>query len=159
MQLYFLRHGEAGAQEHWKGKDAERPLSKEGASRMEKEAEAIARLQLTLDAILTSPLLRALQTAQIVAKKMRLEEAIVVEERLAPGFGAAELQRIIAEYRPMRGLLLVGHEPDFSQAISACIGGGRVECKKGSLIRVDIDESSPQMATLVWLLPPRVLAP
>jgi phosphohistidine phosphatase len=159
MELYFLRHGDAGAPEGWKGSDAERPLSREGIARIEKEARAIALLRPTLDMILTSPLVRARQTAQIVAKKMRLAKVTVVEERLAPGFAAADLERILAERPSLRGLLLVGHEPDFSRVISACIGGGRVECKKGSLVRVDMGAPPSLTGTLVWLLPPRVLAP
>jgi phosphohistidine phosphatase len=159
MEIYFLRHGDAGAAEGWKGSDAERPLSKEGAARMEKEAAAIARLRPTLDMILTSPLVRARQTAEIVARKLRLTQALIVEERLAPGFAAADLKRILKERRASRGLLLVGHEPDFSRVISACIGGGSVECRKGSLIRVDMDDPASLSGVLVWLLPPGALAP
>ena len=55
--------------------------------------------------------------------------------------------------------MLVGHEPDFSATIAACIGGGSVECKKGGLARLDIDDPDSLSGTLVWLLPPRVLAP
>jgi phosphohistidine phosphatase len=158
MEIYFLRHGDAGAAEGWKGSDAERPLSKEGTAQMEKEAAAIARLRPALDAILTSPLVRAQQTARIVAKKLRLAQALVVEKRLAPGFGTTELKQVLKERRASRGLMLVGHEPDFSRIISACIGGGSVEVKKGSLIRVDVDDISSLTGFLVWLLPPRALA-
>jgi phosphohistidine phosphatase len=159
MEIYFLRHGDAGRAEEWKGSDAERPLSREGAARMEKESEAIARLRPSLDAVLTSPLVRARQTAEIVAKKLRLMKALVVEDRLAPGFAMNELAKILEERRSSRGLLLVGHEPDFSRVISACTGGSRVDCKKGSLIRVDIDDPASPKGVLVWLLPPRALAP
>jgi phosphohistidine phosphatase len=159
MELYFLRHGDAGAAEDWKGRDSERPLSREGAVRMEKEAAAIALLRPTLELILTSPLVRARQTAEIVARSLRLAELLVEEERLSPGFAAADLAGILAERGSLRGLLMVGHEPDFSRVISACTGGGRVECKKGSLVRVDMDDPSSLKGILVWLLPPRVLAP
>jgi len=159
MEIYFLRHGDAGTAEGWKGSDAERPLSKEGAARMEREAAAIAHLRPVLDAILTSPLVRTRQTAEIVAKKLRLGQKVVPDERLAPGFGSAELKEILEERPACRGLLVVGHEPDFSKVISACIGGGAVECKKGSLIRVDMDDVASLAGVLVWLLPPRVLAP
>jgi phosphohistidine phosphatase len=159
MEIYFLRHGDAGTAEGWKGSDAERPLSREGTARMKKEAAAIAQLRPTLDAILTSPLVRARQTAEIVAKKLHLGKALVLDERLSPGFGPAELRQILEERRASRGLMVVGHEPDFSRVVSACIGGGAVECKKGSLIRVDVDDISSLAGLLVWLLPPRVLAP
>jgi phosphohistidine phosphatase len=159
MEIYFLRHGDAGAAEGWKGSDTERPLSKEGFARMEKEAVAIARLRPALDVILTSPLVRAQQTAEIVAKKLGPARAPVLDERLAPGFGAAELRQILEERRAARGVMVVGHEPDFSRVISVCIGGGAVECRKGSLVRVDMEDRASLAGVLVWLLPPRVLVP
>jgi phosphohistidine phosphatase len=158
MEIYFLRHGDAGAAEGWKGPDAERPLSAEGTARMQREADAIARLRPGVDLILTSPLVRARQTAQIVAQALHKEGALSPDDRLAPGFHARALARILEEHAGRAGLMLVGHEPDFSSVIAACTGGGRIECKKGSLIRVDI--TGPSLAgILVWLLPPRVLAP
>ena len=159
MEIYFLRHGDAGAADGWKGSDAERPLSREGMARMDKVAAAIAHLRPALDAILSSPLVRARQTAEIVAKRLHLARALVLDERLAPGFGPDGLRKILEERRASRGLMLVGHEPDFGRVISACIGGGSVECKKGSLVRVDMDDVSSLAGILVWLLPPGVLAP
>jgi phosphohistidine phosphatase len=159
MELYFLRHGDAGSREQWKGGDSQRPLSEEGERRMQREASALALLRPSVQLILTSPLVRARQTAQIAARALGMEDRLEEDERLAPGFGTEELSRILSEHRDLRGLMLVGHEPDFSQVISACIGGGRVECKKGALARVDIDDPRSPSGTLAWLVPPRVLAP
>ena len=159
MELYFLRHADAGVSGEWKGSDFERPLSEEGAARMEEEASAIAKLRPMIDAILTSPLIRARQTAEIVAKRLHMEKVLVFDDRLEPGFGMPELKKILSERRSSKGLLLVGHEPDFSRVISACIGGGRVECKKGSLARVDMDDPRSLAGVLAWLLPPRALSP
>ncbi len=159
MDIYFLRHGDATVGEGWKGGDAQRPLSAEGAARMEREADAMAALKLAPEAILTSPLARAHQTAEIVARKLGLQDALVADDRLAPGFGPHELTRILRDHRGRTSLMLVGHEPDFSRVISACIGGGHVECKKGGLARVELQETGSLTGILVWLLPPRVLAP
>jgi phosphohistidine phosphatase len=159
MEIYFLRHGDAGSRETWKGSDASRPLSDDGAARMEREAATLALLRLPLDRILTSPLVRAQQTAEIVARRLNLMDALADDDRLAPGFSIADLGGIVREYRALTALMLVGHEPDFSSVISACIGGGRVECKKGGLARVDIADPASLSGLLVWLLPPRVLAP
>jgi phosphohistidine phosphatase len=159
MEVYFLRHGDAGSRETWKGSDESRPLSKEGAARMEREASALASLRLPLDLIITSPLVRAQQTAEIVARRLNLLDALVEDDRLAPGFGAAELGSIMREHRALTALMLVGHEPYFSAIIAGCIGGGRVECKKGALARVDFQDPASLAGLLVWLLPPRVLAP
>ncbi len=159
MELYFLRHGDAGNPTGWKGTDEQRPLSKEGAALMQREAAAIALLRLPLDAILTSPLVRARQTAEIVARATGLLDGVSIEERLRPGFGTGELEGILGAHRASRGLMLVGHEPDFSRVISICTGGGRVECKKGSLVRVDLADPASLAGVLAWLLPPGVLAP
>jgi phosphohistidine phosphatase len=159
MEIYFLRHGDAGSRESWKGSDASRPLSDEGAARMEREASTLALLRLPLDLIISSPLVRAQQTAEIVARRLNLIDALAEDERLAPGFGAAELGSIMREHRALTALMLVGHEPDFSTVIAACIGGGHVECKKGGLARVDFQDPSSLSGLLVWLLPPRVLTP
>jgi phosphohistidine phosphatase len=158
MEVYFLRHGEAGKSGRGQGGDAARELTEEGIARMEREAASISALRLRLDAVLTSPLVRARQTAEIVARKLRLLDALAVDERLSPGFNPEGLRRILREHGSASALMVVGHEPDFSGTIAACIGGGRVECKKGALVRVDFDPDSFS-GTLIWLLPPRVLAP
>jgi phosphohistidine phosphatase len=159
MELYFLRHGDAVTGDSWKGKDAQRPLSAEGTSVTEREAAVIARLCARVDVILCSPLLRARQTAEIVARALNRVSALEVEERLSPGFGIDELAPILRERHAAGALMLVGHEPDFSRVISACIGGGSVEVKKGSLIRVILEKTSSLAGVLAWNLPAAILAP
>jgi phosphohistidine phosphatase len=158
MILYFLRHGQAGSRETWEGDDAQRPLTKKGKDSMDREAETIAELGLGLDVILTSPLVRAQQTAEIVAKKLHMKDGLKEDERLSPGFGIEKLSQILADYPDGKALMLVGHEPDFSQTVSALIGGGRVVCKKGGVARVDLLEGEEGLkGELVWLLPPKDL--
>ncbi len=159
MELYFIRHGDAGSRESWPGSDAERPLSAEGAERIEREAVTLTRLGLPVTRILTSPLVRARQTAEIVARHLDRRDALDVDDRLSPGFGVEDLAGILQDHRDEASLLLVGHEPDFSRVISECIGGGEVECKKGGVARVDLRRPGSVQGALVWLLPPRVLAP
>lgn len=159
MDLFFLRHGEAQGREEWKGDDEERPLSEEGAARMRREAKTLAGLSLGVSLILSSPLVRALETAEIVAAALGLKDSPLTDRRLAPGFNATALREILSEHAGAAALLLVGHEPDFSETIEACIGGGRVECKKGGLARLDITDPLRPRGSLLWLLPPRVLAP
>ena len=159
IELYFLRHGDAVSGEAWKGRDAERPLSTEGAALMEREASAIAALCASLDLVLASPLVRARQSAEIVVQKLGRHELLEVEERLSPGFGVDELAAILRQRHGAGALMLVGHEPDFSRVISACIGGGRIEVKKGALVRVDLEKTSSLSGVLAWNLPPSVLVP
>jgi len=157
MIVYFLRHGLAEDRETWKEADALRPLTDKGKMQMGLTAEMISALVPDLDAIITSPLVRAKQTALIVAKKLDMEESLIEEARLSPGFGPEELVEIIKERSGAEGLILVGHEPDFSLVVSQLIGGGRLVFKKGGLARVDLYALDPPQGELVWLIPPKVL--
>ncbi len=157
MILYFLRHGLAGDRADWLEDDAQRPLTKEGKGKMAQEAENIAGLGLDLDLIVTSPLVRALQTAQIVAERLGIEDKLVRDERISPGFDLQGLAEVIASHPEAQTLMVVGHEPDFSETISELIGGGRVVCKKGGLARVDVISQNPLMGELAWLMTPKLL--
>lgn len=157
MIIYFLRHGLAGDWSEWHDDDVLRPLTEEGNQKMARVAETIARLNLGLDLIITSPLVRAFQTAEIVTKRLNLKGKLIQDERLSPGFDRVKLEKILGEYPEVENILVVGHEPDFSQTISALIGGGRVICKKGGLARVNVTNRSPLQGELVWLVPPRLL--
>ncbi|HSC70211.1 MAG TPA: histidine phosphatase family protein, partial [Candidatus Methylomirabilis sp.] len=140
LKLYFLRHGEAGSRQEWRGDDAERPLTAVGKKRMKREGAAMWKLKLPLDLIISSPLARALQTAEIVAKAHGSAARLVTDGRLRPGFGPKHLAALLAEHRDARGVMLVGHEPDFSETISRVTGGGRLEMKKGALAYVEVED-------------------
>ncbi len=158
MILYFLRHELAGSRSEWTADDRQRPLTREGKVRMERSARTLAELNLKIDRVLTSPLTRARQTAEIAAEGMGIKDRLVVDERLAPGFDPEALSAILSDYPQARAILLVGHEPDFSETVSAITGGSRIIFKKGGLARVDLPGESPQDGELVWLIPPKVLA-
>jgi phosphohistidine phosphatase len=158
MILYFLRHELADNRSDWTGDDRKRPLTKEGKERMSRSARTLAALDLKLDAILTSPLTRARQTAEIAAQELELEDRLVEDGRLGPGFGVEAISEIVKEYPKAKALLLVGHEPDFSNTVSALTGGSEIVFKKGGLSRVDLDDMSGLRGQLVWLIPPKVLA-
>jgi phosphohistidine phosphatase len=156
VELYFLRHGLAGQRTAWQGDDFDRPLTEEGKAKIAREATTMLRWELVPEVILTSPLLRSFQTAEIVAAGLNIPRALVVEKRLAPGFTTLQLSKIIKAQTATR-IMLVGHEPDFSDAI-ASITGGRVICKKGGLAIVALNDSSSLEGHLVALLPPSVMA-
>jgi phosphohistidine phosphatase len=156
MKIYFLRHGLAGARSEWKHDDAARPLTEEGIDKMKRIAATLAALDLGLGVILTSPLVRARQTAEIVAQKLNLK--LIEDARLAPGFNVEQLRAILLDHPGVDALMVVGHEPDFSETISALIGGGRIVCKKGGLALVELPNAHSRKGELVWLIPPKVLA-
>ena len=157
LKLYFLRHGQAGNRQDWHGDDSLRPLTVEGKKRMQREAAAIGKLDLPLDLILSSPLVRAAQTSEIIAESRGSGTRLLTDARLAPGFGPQDLAAIVAEHRHAKGLLLVGHEPDFSETISHVTGGGRLVMKKGALAYVEVEAPATLQGTLGWLIPPKAL--
>jgi phosphohistidine phosphatase len=150
MKLYFLRHGIAYERETWQGDNDEfRPLTDDGIAAMKREAKSFERLKLKLDVIITSPLVRARDTARIVAKRLDLK--ILESDLLKPGFSIQMLEKLTTDYPQHSNLMLVGHEPDFSRVISTVIGGGYIVLKKGGLARVDITAQQPLRGELVWL--------
>ena len=159
MEIYILRHGVA-AERGTPGykKDSDRPLTKEGEDKMHQIAEAILGMELKFDLILSSPYIRAAQTAQIVANE--LDEEVTFTDALIPEGNPLDLIAEINDEKPQR-LLLVGHEPDLSRLASVLITGGSdavIELKKGGLCKLTSDKLTfGQCATLNWLLTPRLL--
>jgi phosphohistidine phosphatase len=125
---------------------------------MEREARAIADLSLELDAIVTSPLLRARQTAEIVRSQLKLRGEIIEDTRLAGGFDARRLSEILAEHDRAQAIMLVGHEPTMSAAIGRSIGDASIELKKAALAGVAFSGASATRGTLICLIPPKVLS-
>lgn len=155
MKIFFLRHALAVNRAEWKGDDAARPLTDEGIEKTKRTATILADLDLSLEVIVTSPLVRARHTAEIVANKLKVK--LVEDARLAPGFNEKKLRAILSDYPNANALMVVGHEPDFSETISALIGGGNIVCKKGGLALINLPDVSKR-GELVWLIPPKLLA-
>jgi len=150
MQLYFLRHGEADWPD-WKKSDDERPLTDFGKKEMRDVAKFLARLKVRPDLIVTSPLPRAAQTAEIAADYLKAK--LRKDELLAPGFGMSELRTIFKRHRS-KALMLVGHEPDFTNVISG-LRGASLKLSKAGVALLDVDPESEE-GKLLWLFPPKL---
>jgi phosphohistidine phosphatase len=157
MRCYFLRHGIAVDPESWSGNDFDRPLTREGLQRMECEAKAIERLGLDLECIVTSPLLRARQTAEIVAKRLGVEGKLVEDQRLAGGFDLQGLGAILTAHADADSIMLVGHEPSMSVTLGRAIGNANIELKKAALAGIELRDATATAGTLICLIPPKVL--
>ena len=149
MQLYFLRHGEADWPD-WQKSDDERPLTDFGKKEMRDVAKFLARLKVRPDLIVTSPLPRAAQTAEIAADYLKAK--LRKDELLAPGFGMSELRTIFKRHRS-KALMLVGHEPDFTNVISG-LRGASLKLSKAGVALLDVDPESEE-GKLLWLFPPK----
>lgn len=157
MIVYFVRHGiaeEAGA---FGGSDAERPLTDKGRAKMAVIGETLARLEVEPDVILTSPLVRARQTADVLAKTLRARGRVQDDERLAGGFDLRRLREMLQERADARSVMLVGHEPNMSAVIGHAIGDGHVEMKKGAVACVEFPDPASPRGELLWLAPARIL--
>ena len=157
MELYFLRHGSAERRSEWQGEDAERTLTDEGAAGVRRLVRALAASGLKVDVIVSSPLVRARQTADIAAEELKHAPGVLLDARLAGGLDRQSLAALLASLDRPRRVLLVGHEPDFSLTVGE-LTGGSVVCKKGGLARVDITDEEALRGQLVWLLPPRLVS-
>ena len=159
MLLYFVRHGlanwPAGA---WPGNDAERPLTPEGERIIRAESAALARLGLRPDLILHSPLVRARQTAEIIAEALGLSDRLREHELLSPGFDRKALKKLLREHAGREALMLVGHAPDMGAVVQS-LTGGAVKFKEGTvaLVKIEKPDAKPE-GTLVWLAPAELLS-
>jgi phosphohistidine phosphatase len=165
MEIYLLRHGiAADLGEGGVMSDAARPLTDKGRVKMKQGAEGMRKLGLTLDLIFTSPLLRAQQTAEVVAEALGLEDKLMAIESLAPGRGFVrgvnKKSPIFLELgaHQFAQALLVGHQPDMSELASVLLTGQRdlnIEFKKGALCAIEIASLPPNApGALLWLLAP-----
>jgi len=125
---------------------------------MEREARAIADLDLDVDTIVTSPLLRARQTAEIVADRLGVRKGLVEDARVAHGFDADSVAAILTERDHAASVMFVGHEPAMSATVGRLVGGASVELKKGALAGVELSDRSATSGTLICLIPPKILA-
>jgi len=162
MNLFLLRHGIAvDAETPGYPDDSQRPLTPKGVRRLRQIAEAMRAMDLAFDAILSSPYLRAAQTADIVADAFGLQPKIELWEELTPGGNPKALVERLNRLKPVpqSGVLLVGHEPCLSQLIALLVAGNTnaaMDLKKGGLCRLETETLRPgRCATLLWLLTPR----
>ncbi len=155
VELLLVRHADAGDPAAYPGPDDARPISAKGRRQAERLGAFLAEYGIRPDVIVTSPKARAVETAKIIADALAMR--VLVDERLASGFGTAELLELLAAHGDPRRPLLVGHDPDFSD-LASTLCGGDVDLKKGALARIDFD--GPPVAgsgRLRWLIPPDLL--
>lgn len=155
IEVYLLRHAHAGDPAKWTGDDAERPLSAKGRKQAERLGRFLAERGFQPDAIVTSPKLRARETAELVA--VPLNAGIESDQRLGGPLDADLLAQIIDEAGGGR-VVLVGHDPDFSELAAGLCGAGHLPLRKGTLVRIDVTPPLREgSGTLRWLVPPDLI--
>jgi phosphohistidine phosphatase len=158
IQLHLLRHADAGDPEAWTAPDAERPLSGKGEKQADRLGRFLAGVGFEPDAIITSPKLRASQTAERVAELVGV--AVTVDDRLAGGLEVPTVDAILRDAGAPARAVLVGHDPDFSDLLGELTGAPGLEMKKGAIARIDVElPLRPGGGRLAWLVPPELLKP
>jgi len=164
MILYVLRHGiavELGTPGF--EKDAMRTLTPEGRRKLRQVTKAMHAMDVVFDRIISSPYLRAMETAELVAASFKNGPKVESSKTLTPAGTPSQVVEMLHRLVPAPGsVLVVGHEPNLSSLVSVLVGGHYNACvvfKKGGLCRLCIDPLSPRpKASIEWLLTPKQMA-
>lgn len=162
MRLYIVRHAIAASHGTLGVKDDDRDLTEEGVERMRQAAEGLRRLDCIPELILSSPLLRARQTAEILLAAFGKGLELKILPSLSPSGIRRELYQAISSYEGrLKSLMLVGHQPSLGEIAGAIIGGSpdcNIELKKGGACAIDMASGgNPPKGSLVFLLPSSIL--
>src|ERR1051325_6785501 len=153
MIVYFLRHASAGKSMANPKKDERRPLDDEGILQARYIGRLLANLDVQVEQVVSSPLKRARQTASLVANELAFEGAIQIDDALRPEADFEQFQAMLARYKKYDAVMVVGHNPSFTEFLSKSISGGtgaaQIDFKKGSVARVDMNGRT---GTCSWLV-------
>jgi phosphohistidine phosphatase len=157
MDIYLVRHGEyVDLGSSTIEQDSRNRLSVQGIEKLRRQAKTLAGWNPSIARIVTSPFIRAKQTAEIFGEALK----VPVDEHAALArtfFNVEALRQILNAYPPSENLMLVGHESDLSTVASAVIGGGKLELARGGIIRMSVKSVEPLQGSLSWLLVPEVM--
>lgn len=159
MELYLLRHGIAD-NDSPTGKDADRPLTDEGRRKLRDTIKLVGGAGVTLGSIVSSPYVRARQTAEIAKEILGFKDDLLFSDALTPDADPQDLwQEIRSVHRAADCVMFASHEPFMSRCTAYLLGAPAlmVDFKKGAVVRIDIDQFGPQpRGVLKWMLVPKL---
>ena len=158
MEIYFLRHANAGQHIATGKRDEKRPLDAEGIEQSHEVGKALKSLEVKPAIIVSSPLKRAVQTAELVGKELGHDDAVQLDDSLRPDASYQQFQALVRQHSKQPSIMVVGHNPTLSEFLSRMISDGAVktaiELRKGAVAKVEIKRSR---GTLSWCITPRVV--
>jgi phosphohistidine phosphatase len=164
MNLFILRHASAGTRRTNPAVDVKRPLDKDGKRHCIHLAQVLNALTINFDLIVSSPLKRSLQTAQLVGTETGYETPILISNALAPTATYTQFQRLLHECSAYENVMVVGHNPNITSFLMQLVCGSngndggrqqtRIRLRKGSIARLSLQRGP---STLQWLLDPRTV--
>jgi len=158
MILYLLRHASAGHHVANPARDEKRPLDPQGIEQCTQMGRALNALDVHVDAVISSPLKRATQTASLVANEIGFDGKLQLTPALRPSAQMDAFRELLDKHAKLEAVLVVGHNPSLSQFLSLLISEGAsessVDLKKGAVARVDL---SGGMGILKWVLTPKIV--
>jgi phosphohistidine phosphatase len=159
LELYMIRHGLAGEKKEDETTDDERPLKKKWKEKMKDIAKGLKELRISFDIVLTSPLLRAKESAEIVNAYCCDTKEVTVTDLLVPDASYNNLIKFLNKIKNVKRIAIVGHEPFLSSFASYCLSKNEnslMNLKKGGILMLEIDEViRPGRCILSWLIEPK----
>ncbi len=157
MIIYFVRHASAGQKKLSGKKDEKRPLDADGVQQCTQMGRVLSSMEVGVDAIISSPLKRATQTAALIANEIGYEGKLHIENALRPEAKYDHFRDMLRDYSKHEAIMVVGHNPNFSDFLGRIVAGSgeraHVDMRKGSVARV---ESKQKKYVLDWLVTPRL---
>jgi len=159
LELYLIRHGEAAERGEDYPDDSKRPLTSQGITRLKKEAHALDSLEVVFDQIITSPLVRTRQTADVFAETLKSKPPVATSDALAPAGTPAAVIQELGRYMKKGSIALVGHEPNMGELAARLIASRTpLDFKKGAIARIDFEIFPPKgTGRLRWFITPKML--
>jgi len=160
IELFLVRHAIAAERGPNYPDDRERPLTSEGVARFKRVVEGLKDFDVKLELVLTSPLVRAAHTAELLVAGVGGKPRLETLDALSPGGRMAQVLEAVAKYsKRAKHIALVGHEPDLGELTARLLRArGTIEFKKGAVCCLELDGAMPTgPGALKWLLPPRAL--
>lgn len=159
MIVYFLRHASAGQSKANPTVDAKRPLDKEGIQQSGEMGRTLNAMDVQVDAIISSPLKRASQTAVLVGNEIGFDSKLTFSPALQPDATFEAFRDMVEKYAKQEAIMVVGHNPSLSRFLSLMLTGGAndraIDLKKGAVARLEVN--SRRSAELAWCITPKIV--